>query len=533
MTDTIGAKGGEAGPNHWVDRLSSPAAVLICWAGFGLVFGAIQLLSSSTLTMDTAVTTETVQRHLAPAYQIRNPPLFDWMFYFVRKVFGDGILAHSVLRYSLIAAVGVLYYAAFLQVSGSRRIAAAFSYSLIFFVWLASDIHYHFTHSLPLLAVGLACWVTAVAYIERQTSWLAALLGFLLGLGAVAKWSFPLPLAGAAIAFALDARARSAFARWRSLLIPVMAFIPIAPVAYWLLSVDANLIFYVRDVLVTDPAPYAERLGIAVWKYLTSIVLFLLPWPIFIGVIAYRTRVEGVDRVPRDPTGRLAASMTLWTIGLGLLGVAALGVDNMGMRYMFPVLLIAPVAVAAWIAPRVDDMEFAGVTFAVAMVAMIVAVIVRIWSFQVVDGVFPVNARQRVPFGQLAHELTLKGLANAQFIASGERDAGNLLGHLPEARAVSLTSIRVEPPPPDSAPQRTCVALWGREDWTVPGEPGSMRVPEVLAPIVASATTPQEDIIVDWRSPLYGDDRKSLWRIVPLPDDSPACLEARGLPGGK
>ena len=59
--------------------------------------------------MDAAVTAETVQRHLAPAYQIRNPPLFDWMYFFVQVIFGDGILAHSVLRYTLIAAAGVLY----------------------------------------------------------------------------------------------------------------------------------------------------------------------------------------------------------------------------------------------------------------------------------------------------------------------------------------------------------------------------------------------------------------------------------------
>jgi 4-amino-4-deoxy-L-arabinose transferase-like glycosyltransferase len=529
LSDGSRTANGTNGASGLVDQLSSPAAVFIYWICFGLIFGAIQYLSSSTLTLDAAVTAETVQRHLAPAYQIRNPPLFDWMYYVVQAWLGDGILGHSLLRYTLVAAIGILYYAAFMQVGCNRRLAAAFSYSLIFFVWLASDIHYHFTHSLPLVAVGLAAWICALAYIERQTTSLAALLGFLLGLGAIAKWSFPLPLAGAAIAFVLDRRARAAFGHWRSLIIPLVALVPIAPVAYWLTTVDANLIFFVRDVLIVEPTPYAERLGNAIWKYLTSILLFLLPWPIFIGLIFYRTRRVAAGERPIHPNGRLAFMMTWWTISVGLAGVVALAVDNMGMRYMFPVLMTAPVAVAAWIAPRVNDFDFARATIAVAAVVAILAIAVRIWSFYIVDGIFPVNQRQRVPYERLAHELSIRGLATAQFVTTGDRDAGNLMAQFPEARAVSLNSVRVEPPPPDNVSDRACVALWGGVEWTVPGEPRPMRTPPPLAPIVAAATAPAEDIVVDWPSPIYGADRRSMWRMVAIPDDAPACRAARGL----
>ena len=63
-----------------IERLSTPSAVALFWIGLSLVFAAIQLLSSSTLTLDSAVTVENVQRHLAGGYQLRNPPLFDWMY---------------------------------------------------------------------------------------------------------------------------------------------------------------------------------------------------------------------------------------------------------------------------------------------------------------------------------------------------------------------------------------------------------------------------------------------------------------------
>lgn len=532
MTNESHAVGARTGREGLVDTLSSPVAVAIYWVGFGVIFGAIQILSSSTLTMDAAVTAETVQRQLAPAYQIRNPPLFDWMYFVVRSGFGDGILSHSVLRYALIAAIGLLHYAAFLQVGCNRRLAAAFSYSLIFFVWMASDVHYHFTHSLPLVAAGLATWICAIAYIERPRGWLAALLGFCLGLGMVAKWSFPLPLAGAVIAFGVDSRARAAFAQWRSLLIPVTALIPIAPVAYWIATIDRNLIFVVHDVLVHTPAPYGDRVGVAIWKYVTSIPLFLLPWPVFIGLIFLRSRRGATERRSMHANGWLAASMTLWTIGLGFAGVVVLGVDNMGMRYMFPVLLTAPIAMAAWVAPRVDDVGFARTTFAAALVVTIVAVVVRLWSFHIVDGFWPANTRQRVPYERLAHELTIRGLAAAQFVTSGDRDAGNLMAQLPEARAMSVDSVRIEPPPADSVSERICVVLWGGNDWRVPGKPRPLTTPEALAPIVAAATGEIEDIVVDWPSPIYGEDRRSIWRIAMLPAETPACRAARGISAG-
>lgn len=531
MTSEMSALRSTTAMDHSVERLSGPAAVAIYWIAFGVIFGAIQVLSSSTLTMDMAVTAEAVQRHLAPAYQIRNPPLFEWMYYVVQAAFGDDIVAHTILRYTLIAAIGLLHYAAFLQVGCNRRLAAAFSYSLIFFVWMASDIHSHFTHSLPLVAAGLLSWICALAYIRQQRTWLAALLGFSIGLALISKWSFPLLLAGAALAFAFDKRARTAFANWRSLLIPAVAVLPVAPVAYWIATIDRNLIFVVHDVLVHTPSPYVDRVELGVWKYLTSIVLFLLPWPIFVGLIFYHTRLRVTQRGSMHPNGHLAASMTWWTIGLGFIGVIWLGVDNMGMRYMFPVLLIAPIAMAAWIAPRVDDTAFARTTLPVALVVMTIAIVIRLWSFYIVDGVFPTNSRQRVPYERLAHQLTVRGLATAQFVTAGDRDAGNLMAQLPDARAVSVDSVRIEPPPADTAPERACVVLWKGKEWKVPGQPPPVPTPEALAPVVAAATGPIEDIIVDWPRPIYGIERRSIWRIARLPAETPACKAARGVKG--
>ncbi len=512
-----------------LERLSTPTAVALFWIGFSIVFAAIQLLSSSTLTLDSAVTVENVQRHLAGGYQLRNPPLFDWMYYFAQSVLGEGILPHTLLRYVFFAAIGILHYVAFRQVGCERRMAAAFSYSLIFFIWMASDFHYHYTHSLPLFVIGLAAWVTAVAYVDRPRASLGALLGLLIGFGTIAKWSFLLPVAGVLCAFLFDRRARAALLDRRSLLILVLAIVPLIPVALWLGRVDGNVASVVHNRLVGSSAPYAERALQAIREYLESMVLYLLPWPIFVGLIGTLARRRETVPQPVHANGRLAVAATLWTVGLGLAGVTALGVTNMGTRYMFPVLLTAPIAMAAWIAVRVDDRQFAEATIRTATVVMIVAVVIRFWSFHILDGYLPENTEQRIPYAALTEELTASGFGSAQFITPSERDAGNLIAHMPEARAVALNSLRAESPPADQLPVRPCVAIWRGSLEGSSTRPELPPQPESIAALAGTGAGPVDDIFVDWPRPLYGEDRHSVWRVMPLPDDSSACRTARGL----
>lgn len=516
--------------NRCVDRLATLHAVALFWICYGIIFSAIQFFSSSTLALDTAAVVENVQRTFALGYQIRNPPLFDWMYFVAQEVLGDGNGAHSFLRYSLIFAIGVLHYAAFRQVGCSRRLAAAFSYSLIFFIWMASDFHYHFTHSLPLFAVGLAAWVCALAYIDRNETWLAMLLGLLIGLGLIAKWSFPLPLAGAAIAIALDRRARGAFANWRSLLILAVAAVPIAPVAYWIATVDANPLPVAHELLIGTAVPYVDRVGPAILKYLESIIAYLLPWPIFVGLIFFATRKRRGDvPAPLHPNGRLAISMTFWTIGLAFAGVVVVGVGNMGMRYMFPVLLVAPIAMAAWIVPRVQDKAFSRATINVALIFALIAVLIRFFSFQVLDSFMPQNRLQIVPYEELALELAKRGFSEAQFVTTGGRDAGNLMVQLPEARASSVNSLRVEPPPRDALAERPCVAIWGETRGILPELPKPQPPPSYLRSLIEEGSGEINDVLVRWPKLLYGNQRQSLWRYVVLSPETPLCRYARGL----
>ena len=67
---------------------------------------------SPARTLQDALAAELLQGHLAGGYQLRNPPLYEWLLWSVQQIAGPGPLSYLVLRYALIAATGLLFYVA-------------------------------------------------------------------------------------------------------------------------------------------------------------------------------------------------------------------------------------------------------------------------------------------------------------------------------------------------------------------------------------------------------------------------------------
>ena len=157
--------------------------------------------------------------------------------------------------------------------------------------------------------------------------------------------------------------------------------------------------------------------------------------------------------------------------------------------------------------------------------------LLKLGSFYVVPPAS--EATNLLPYDRLAEELRQRGLGNAQFVTLSPRDAGNIAVALPEARALSL-SARIEPPPPDPMPDRPCVILWGGE-FSVPpapsppANPSPARFLKLLG--VAANADDAEDIEVDWRKPLIGAQRRSVWHVLRGENVEAACrkVAAKGM----
>jgi Dolichyl-phosphate-mannose-protein mannosyltransferase len=488
------------------------------WLVYGVVFVLMLWALSPGRTLQDALSAELLQGHLAGGYQLRNPPLYEWLLFGFQQVFGSGPLSYLALRYSLMATIGILFYAALLRVVTNEVVAAAFSLSLLLFFWFGWEAHHSISHSLALLAASLALLISALSYVDRPTSGRAILLGFIVGLGLMAKWSFVLVLVSLGAALALTPETRWIFVNPRTLLVPLFAVLPALPFVVWLANLDSGLLF-------SRAAPSSQSVNFqqaqrGAFVFLTGIPLVFLPWIVFVLGFATRFQTQGGKGGSNAATrialitacvGPLLMALSILAVTFG--GVALFGITRFAIHYLFPFCLFAALAIAGVVARRVITEPFAVMLAATSLLVAGVIFLVKLGSFFVVPERF--EATNLAPYAELAKELTRRGLGSAQFVTLSPRDAGNLRIYLPEAHALSL-SARIEPPLRDTVANRQCLILWGG-DYSVPPRPASKtrgidRFLKLLG-IAADAET-AEDIAIDWRRPLLGEKRRFIWHVL-------------------
>ena len=92
------------------------------WLLWSMAFVLMLWAVSPGRTLQDALAAELLQGHLAGGYQLRNPPLYEWLLWGVQQAVGPGPLSYLILRYALIATTGILFYVALLRTVASRRL---------------------------------------------------------------------------------------------------------------------------------------------------------------------------------------------------------------------------------------------------------------------------------------------------------------------------------------------------------------------------------------------------------------------------
>ena len=495
-------------------------------AGFWLIsavaFIAMLWAVAPGRTLQDALAAEILQGHLAGGYQLRNPPLYEWLLWGVQQLAGPGPLSYLVLRYSLIAAASILFYFAALRTTADVSVAAAFSFSLVLFFWFGWESHHSVSHSLAIIVAVLALWLTALGYADRPSLARAFGLGLVIGLGTMAKWSFLLVVASLAVALVFDRRTRGIFTDPRSLAILVGAALPIVPFALWLAAIEPELVG--ARVAAVQPSGAVTRTLTGAKDFIMVLPLAFLPWILVVLAFAYRCRrvapPGSVD--PATEATRLAlvtaaisgGAMALILGAVTLGGVRLFGISTFAIHYLYPFCIFAALGIAGLVAVRVDQGRFARALALVSLATALAVFVIKLASFYVVPARMP--STHLLPYARLAEALSARGLGEAQFVTVSPRDAGNLIMYLPAARALS-PSARIEPAPADPiAGERPCVFLWGGETSVPPQGPRASPPPSKLfRPLgVIPDTGAIEDVAVDWQTPLIGKTRRSVWHVM-------------------
>ena len=503
-------------------QMLTTRGVAAFWLFWSLAFVLMLWAVSPGRTLQDALAAELLQGHLAGGYQLRNPPLYEWLLWGVQQLVGPGPLSYLILRYSLIATTGILFTLAVQRTVASACLAAGFSLSLVLFFWFGWEIHHSVSHTLALLAAALALFIAAFAYAERPTAARALLLGLIAGIGLMAKWGFLLVLLSLGVAIAVTRETRALYREPRTLLVLAGATLPILPFALWIAAIDPDIIGRRTVPSGRDLSLDQALQGVA--AFVTGIPLVFLPWIAFVLFFAWRfpKRPPTPPALSHAVAIRLASLTALVTLALmaALLlsafatGGALFGISRFAIHYLFPFSQFAALALAGLVAQRVEEQRFAQRLAIISLAVAQIIFLAKLGSFYVVPG--GSEATNLLPYARLADELTRRGLGTAQFVTLSPRDAGNLAIYLPEARALSL-SARIEPPPPDPVPDRPCVLLWGGENSVPPAAPPKPNPSpgKLLKSLgLGGSAEGAEDVAVDWPKPLIGAQRRSAWHLL-------------------
>ena len=319
-----------------------------------------------------------------------QPPLYTWLQAGWFALLGPGVLALSSLKFMLLGLTLVLVWhtARALMPERAALWAAA---SLLLLPNLGWESLRDLTHSVLLTCLVAATWWALLRQMRQPRPAGFALLGRVLGLGMLSKYSFALfaaVLGGALLSLPVGRALLRARGAW---LLPLVALLVVLPHGLWLLehwqAISAPT---VGKLQATGAAhPVARGLLSLVKAVLSNLLLWAL-----LALVAFRggwwrsvPLQAGAAPDPAAPVrpdwalplmGRYLALLVLALGGLVVLG----GVTHIKGRWLYPLLCMVPLMAFAWrprLAGHPGGKAFNGILLGMAVLVWL-ALGLRVWA---------------------------------------------------------------------------------------------------------------------------------------------------------
>lgn len=446
--------------------LASPPVIFGLIGAYLLGHFALRMMLSPTLGIDDAEQTLFAQ-HWAFSYRFRQPPLFTWMLLPVINLLGPGVLAISLIRYSLLAMTFILFYLTARSCLSDRRMAglAVLSFALIYvFAYYA---HHDLTHTTALGAM-IALTLYATVRLTENPTWSAyLLLGLVFGLGMLAKWNFLMLAIGLPIAGLLHPQLRRHILTPKIIVTLIAMAAILVPTALWMFEHGQSIEGVSSDILNRDGNAGHLTLwfeGISVLS--SSILLFPLPFlPIFLLIFG-RSVVDGIKApTPVTPEGLPSSffgSLMLVVLALHALLIPFFGAVTFTERWLHPALMALPIFLFG-LAERGHPSK-RQIALYLSVIAILVAVAAGARLYRYVEGADDCGkCREFAPFAELAEGLRAAGFSRGTIIADGMHIGGNLKMLFAKSRVIDPAFPRALWPDADDEVMGGCLLVW-RED---------------------------------------------------------------------
>ena len=447
-----------------------PRFVVLAILAYLAVHFAIRFALGPSPSGDDAEQALFAQRY-ALSYSYRSPSLPTWILLTLGYLMPVGVVAISVMRYALLAITYLCGYLTARRLIADPRLAALAVYSFAAIHIFAESSHRNLTHSTSLAAMVALSWYVFVRLAASpRLSWYLA-LGVAFGLGMLAKWNFVIFAAALPIACLFNAETRRLVLTWKTLAaVAIAAMMPI-PALVAQLEIPPPAGQGLESALGMENGAGLAPLWEGTLKLAEASLVYLMPLlPIAVLLLGlpfwrgFRARMAG-NSEQTPPPGAAAVGPSI-AIGIALLWIIVLVLEatEMKVRYMHPVLFIAPV----WLFMVVEagrPSARAVNLFALVMAALVVQVAVAriLQPLGLVDCGLCQEWR---PYPAVAAELRDAGYDGAGTIVASGEIGGNMRIRFPDARIVDPSYPLATWPPPSGRGQ--CLLLWTAAPGTAP-----------------------------------------------------------------
>lgn len=399
----------------------------------------IAVMPALSLWMGTGVGVDDAEqlmymRFLWAGYGGSQPPLFTWLAWLASSVFGTGILTLKVVKYTLYLTTLLAVFATVARSGYSRRAAAAAALGLFLFPQFVWEMQHSLSHSVAAVCLAALLLLTFFELPRNRTNLAYATFGLVMGAAVLAKYN-NFVLIAALLAAALSLReTRGSILNPRMAISLAVALAVCLPTLYWNIAHPGEIMARSYKFGLTSNGAAARLTGLLEFG---NAVLNFAGAPAL--AIAIALLVGPIWRRAGRTSPVIWEKLTVRAIAFGLgfiaLLVLASGATEFRDRWLLPILLFLPVAVAM----RADAFGERGaraqnVLICVGAVVALLALPFT-WYYQVYGGKRQ-GSIARIDYAQLYHVLSADGPVRT--VVSDWHWVGNL--RLIEPRIIALNA---------------------------------------------------------------------------------------------
>jgi 4-amino-4-deoxy-L-arabinose transferase-like glycosyltransferase len=401
---------------------------LVALGVYFLIQVAIRVAQQGALELDEAEQVFIAQ-HLRLGYNTQ-PPLYAWLQWLAFQVFGVSHLGLAVLKNALLFLLyASLFQTARLLLGTLPGIAVAASLVLLIpFGWEAQVDR---THTILATALAAATLWAYFALLRHPTRRLRLVLGLLIGLGMQSKYNFAifvLALCGASFIVREHRVVVWTKDMWLTVQVAVLTLLPHA---MWFFQQAGTASTTTLQKMGGAPGSgYARNVINGLFEFFVSVVAFLAPFWLVLGVLFWRRRQASAQP-------GLDARFFLWFYATGAACITALVLSgylaNIRSRWLQPLLFSLPLAFCLFFPPRLAK-HYRQLLFVSVLGASVLTVALALRpQIQVALGK---DARIYQPYPELAAEIAHRFPAARAVAAQDLHVAGNIRFQLDHVAAV-------------------------------------------------------------------------------------------------